>query len=127
MGKAGRYNIYIEQGSDFERYVFLKKLDDSAIDLTGDTFVGQIRSKVTDPAAITQFRFDVADQTDPDLVGRVKMYLTAEDTLIFPMGRAPDQRRLIKKFVYDVVRVRADGSKMRILEGTIEVSAGVSR
>lgn len=115
--KAGKLNLYIEQGATF-LIPFVYKEDGIPVDLTGVTAAAQFREKVSSLAPV------ISLTSEPDggleivpLEGKIVMTISAEIT------------KALKAYggVWDMLLTMADGSKVRILNGRFEVSRGVTR
>lgn len=109
---AGKLNLYIEQGASWARTLTITD-NGSPKNLTGHTFRGQIRRKVTDVDPQESFNFSIVSA----VAGTVNMSLSATETASIDAVNG----------VYDVEMVSPDLSVTRILEGTVFVSPNVTR
>lgn len=109
---AGRLNLYLEQGASWARTLTISD-GASPKNLTGYTFRGQIRRRVTDVDPQESFNFSIVNAA----AGTVNMFLSATETATIDAVNS----------VYDVEMVAPDSSVTRILEGTVFVSPNVTR
>lgn len=123
MAKAGTADLYIEQGATFSQDVTLKNSDNTAFDLTGATFEGQIRPTPESPEKLAEFTAVIVG--DPTL-GVANLSLSADLTKKLPVKPSGGAVKKTSKLAYDLYMTQ--GSVVtRLLEGTIEVSPSVSR
>lgn len=111
---AGKYNITIEQGSDFVLQMQVKdSVTKAVVDLSGCTARGMIREKFTDLTPLATFTFTAGDLTQ----GQFSMSLThvTTTTLTFAKG------------VYDIELVYPSGLVDRILQGNAVLSLEVTK
>lgn len=117
---AGRYDLYIDQGSTFTRSFIYKDANGVPIDITGHTASLMIRSSHN--ASGTPIYDDTAAAgtltipTGTD--GRIELTMTDEDTAAFP---APVNA------VWDLELTTAGGVVSRIVEGAVIISPNVTR
>lgn len=124
---AAEYNFIIEQGSTFTKTFTLTDSLAAPIDLTGQTFRGQIRELTSSPTATVAFTFVLATQSGPTL-GKFTMSLTAAQTAALPSETQTSTTRKDKKFVYDVERVLSDGITVeRMFQGIVTVNPEATR
>lgn len=115
---ANELNLTIEQGSTFENLITFKDGDLVPIDVTSWTIVGQIRKTWDAANIIKSFTFTKANQiTSP---GQVTMSLTDTETTAIPATER------ITEYVYDV-EATISGKKFRLMQGTVYLSAEVTR
>lgn len=105
-------NLNVDQGTSFNVYVDLEDASGDVFDLTGFTVSAQIRKTYSSLTAIN-FSASIFNATD----GVISLSLTDEQTSNMKPGR----------YVYDVEVVSVGGSVSRVLEGQVEVFAGVTR
>ena len=108
---AATYNIIIEQHADFGRGFQLKE-DDVVLDLTGYSFVAQLRERTQSNTAY-DFTVTVLDEAQ----GLINMAMTDTLTATIPAG----------DYVYDLVMINDNDERTRLLQGMAEVTAGVTR
>jgi hypothetical protein len=109
---AAKYNITIEQGTDFARQMTFKTSAGVAIDVSGDTFSGKIRTSYTAVSELVSFTFDVTQAS----AGIVSFTLTDTQTIALPSTVDIDP------YVYDIERVMATyGTVSRVLKGKVKV------
>jgi uncharacterized membrane protein YkoI len=107
------HDIEIQQGSTYSKTLTLKDDSDVVINITNDTFRGQVRKHHTSTDAQATFTFSITDGTN----GIVVWSLTPTQTSDMTSG----------KLVYDVEWVKQDGTVTRILEGIADTTAEVTR
>lgn len=108
---AAKYDIIIEQYSDFARG-FSLTTGGLAIDLTDHTFTAQLRIRESSEESF-DFNIEVVDA----LQGLINMTMSDTITGTIKSGY----------YFYDVIMNTPDGDKIRILEGEAKVDAGVTR
>lgn len=122
---AGRLNLTIEQGTDWERRFVWKGPDQVAIDTTGYEAVAQIRETLESATVIlelstTNGRIEVG-LTDPDYFSgavHTRLVLTSVETADLPQrGQA----------TYDLLLTSPGGSAKRLLQGSVFWSGAVTR
>lgn len=104
---AGVLDLPIEQYSKFNR-VFTYSIDGVLVDLTGYTFIAQIR----DLEDRLQVSFTC---TGGGALGTIEIELTSAQTARLKTGR------------WDLVLIPSGGEPSRLLMGAITISPGVSR
>jgi hypothetical protein len=110
---AGKYNIEIDQGSDFALDVTVKE-DGSAKDLTGYSARSQMRAKKSDASAAASFTCTVTDAAN----GILKMELSNSTSSNMTAGR----------YFYDLeIYTSGDAIVKRILEGEVNIDREVTR
>lgn len=110
---AGRYDIIIDQGSDFS-FDFIYKEDGSAKDLTGYLGRGQMRPKKSSETLTGTF---VVTITTP-AAGAVTVSMSNSVNKLIAAG----------KYYYDIeLYTAADAIVNRILEGEVLVTTEVTR
>jgi len=105
-------NLTIQQGASFAFEFTLSNADGSPRDLTDIEIASKMRKAYASPNATT---FTVHTPSPEE--GTIKLTLTREETLAIREGR----------YVYDVVVLDLDGEDVRVLEGIVSVTPGVTR
>ena len=106
-------NLFVDCGSDYEKTIPLKQSNGNPIDLTGYTFLSQLRRHYTDTVA---YNFTVTASGSPTL-GVIKMAMAASVSETIPAGR----------YVYDVLAINGTtGAQVRLLEGVVDVTPRVT-
>ena len=123
---AAILNLSMEQGASFFRKLTFKDKDGNRIDLTGNSYSGQVRTATGQATTIASFTFVLADQTNPATKGDVDMKLSSIQTAGFPMKIQKNAERTTEKFAYDVEVTYPDSTKDRVLQGIIEMSPEVT-
>lgn len=118
---AALLDLTLEQGADFSRHV-IYKVGGTPLDLTDYTLQGQVREKPSSPTVLASFSFsfDV-----PRSTGGFTMSMAASASNAIPVGDEADMS--INRFYYDVLLITPDDKPMRILQGRLTVSPGVTR
>lgn len=110
---AAYTDLYIDQGADFETTLDLVADDGTPINLSGYSFISQIRKSYYSANATANIAVVVTDSAN----GNTKLTLDSANTAnIFP-GR----------YVYDVLMKDVANTTSKIVEGIITVNPGVSR
>jgi hypothetical protein len=104
-------------GADYTYGVTLKDGSNAAIDLTNCTLASQIRLTQGSATALATFSVTVTNAAQ----GKATLALSASATASLPATPADNYWK------HDVLLTRADGVKIRILEGDVEVDAAVTR
>lgn len=120
---AGKLDLSIEQGATFKRKLIFTSATNVPIDLTGDSFAGQIRSSASNPTIIISFTCTITNPT----AGEVEITLTATETSSIPVRASTSPEKESTTYAYDIERTLAGGSKQRVLEGLANVSPEVTR
>ncbi len=105
-------NLTVDQGATFNAQIDITDDSGNAQNLTGYSVAGQIR-KTYDSTTFTAFSASVSNATG----GTITISLTATQTNALAAGR----------YVYDVEITSGGGVVTRVLEGQVEVTAGVTR
>jgi hypothetical protein len=123
MMAAGKLNILIEQGATFKRKLVFKDSSNVAIDLTGDSFAGQVRKSASDPTIIATFTCTITNASG----GEVEISLTDAQTSAIPVETSSSPEREVTEYAYDIERTISGGTKQRVLEGIASVSPEVTK
>jgi ribosome-binding ATPase YchF (GTP1/OBG family) len=107
------HDITIEQGATFAKTLTITGDNDVAINISNDSFRGQVRKKHSSTDIEATFAFTIADGAN----GVVAWSLTDTQTAAMGNGR----------FVYDLEWVKADGTVVRLLEGVADTTPEVTR
>ena len=110
---SGKLDIVIEQGADFERTVQIKDKDGTVVDITGDTFNGDIRKRHNSATQTEDFSISIADAAN----GKITVSISNSQTSAMEAG----------EYVYDILWTPAFAKSIRLLEGIATVSPGVTR
>ena len=101
------YDISLKQGETWSKVLTLKDDNDSVINVTNDTFRGQVRKHHSSTDIQATFTFTITDGTN----GVVAWTLSATDSAACSSGN----------LVYDIEWVKQNGDVTRILEGLAEI------
>jgi hypothetical protein len=107
------HDITIQQGATFAKTLTITDDSDVAINISSDTFRGQVRKKHSSTDTEASFTCTITDGAN----GIVSWSLSATDTAAMGSG----------KFYYDVEWVKADGTVVRLLEGVADTTPEVTR
>ena len=105
-------NLYVDQGSDFTITLSLTDSVDDALNLTGSSFLAQVRKSHASSTVKATFT-----TTNDGNGGNLTIKLTDVQTAALEAGR----------YVYDVMQTASDGIKTRLIEGQLLVTPSVSR
>jgi hypothetical protein len=112
---AGELNLTVEQGTTFSQ-TLTWKIDGTAVNLTGYTARMQARDDVTSSATILSLT-QSAGLTLGGVAGTIIIALTATQTAALVAGN----------YVYDLELASSGGVVTRLVQGTLAVSAEVTR
>jgi hypothetical protein len=110
---AGKANIEVDQGADFETTITVRDTNDVLKDLTNHTGYGQIRKHYTSTTAVN---FTITFE-NPRTAGQVTLSLTRAQTAAMEAGR----------YVYDVELTDEDDFRTRLVEGILTVLPQVTK
>jgi len=111
---SGSLDLTIEQGATFSRVITIKDNSNVAVDITSDTFAGQVRKRHQSASTEAAFSFTITDAAN----GEVTATISSTDTAAMTPG----------DFVYDIEWTQAsDSSVTRLLEGVARVTPQVTR
>lgn len=120
------YNFTVGQGEDWTLDVNMKDDSGSLLDLTGYSYAGQMRDAYDSSIVIAVFTFTIANQFTNK--GRVTFSLTHEQTQQIPLPASTgSQKKPTKDYLYDIIETDAFGKVQRILEGSVTVTAGITK
>jgi hypothetical protein len=113
MARVPKRNIRIRRGDTYTHTV--TEYDDTGTlsNLTGNTFLIQMRSDSESATVVATFTIALVDPTN----GSWEFSLTATQTAAIPLG----------VYFYDVQRTYSDGTVHTRFEGEVEVEADISR
>lgn len=119
---AANYNMVVNQGEDFIIKLLIKDESGVPVDISNDTFQGQIRERYDSPNVAASFSFEFGQNT-----GEVYVKLSNTVTAAIPVqASSQSNKRPSTEFVYDIEQTKS-GIKTRILEGIVAVSANVTK
>ena len=108
---AIKANIIIDQGTDFSALVDVSTSTNTVYDLTGYTVAGQMRKNYSSTSATT---FGCSHN---GVLGQISITLSNAITdALSPV-----------RYLYDIEITSAGGSKSRVVQGTVTVTAGMTR
>lgn len=105
-------NLYVDQGSIFSSEFVVKQDDGSVADLSGYSARGKIKKSYSSASGV-----DMNAVVNSPINGKISVLLTAETT----SGMKPGC------YVYDVVVDNSNGTVIRVVEGILVVTPGVTQ
>ena len=105
-------NLFVDQGIDFSISIALTDSTNSALNLTGSSFLAQIRKSHGSSTVKGPF-----PASHDGTGGNLTLSLTDVQTAAIEAGR----------YVYDVLQTDASGDKTRLMEGQLIMTPSVSR
>lgn len=109
---SGKLDLTIEQGATFSRTITIKDASNVVVDISTDTFEGQVRKRHQSGTTEASFTMTVTDGPN----GEVTATISATDTAAMDAG----------DHVYDI-EWTSGSTVTRLLEGTATVTPGVTR
>ena len=109
---SGKLDITVEQGATFSRTITIKDASNTAVNISSDTFAGQIRKRHQSAATQAAFSFTITDGAN----GEVTATISNTNTSSMDPG----------DFVYDI-EWTSGSTVTRLLEGTATVTPEVTR
>lgn len=109
---SGKLDLTIEQGSTFSRTITIKDSSNVVVDISTDTFAGQVRKRHQSGTVEASFTFTITDGAN----GEVTATISATDTASMDPG----------DFVYDI-EWTSGSTVTRLLEGVATVTPEVTR
>lgn len=122
---AANLDLTIEQGTTFKRVLTIRDSLNALIDLTGETFRGQIRKTPSSTTVAATFTCVLKNQVTNK--GEVEISISAAETSLIPLAATSKPLIITENFVYNIERVKADGTVLRLLEGLAIVSPEVAK
>jgi hypothetical protein len=110
---SGKLDLTIEQGATFSRTITIKDASNVAVDISSDTFAGQIRKRHQSGTVEANFSFSITDGPN----GEVTATISATDTAAMDTG----------EFVYDIEWTNTGTNVVRLLEGIATITPEVTR
>lgn len=111
------HKLTIYQGTTFTETVEIKIAVGVPEDLTGSTFLLQIRDYKFSP----DYRISATDTNGLLDISRVEGIITIK------LPPSETSKLVIKQGVYDLIQTKVNGEKYKIIYGSIEVIFGVSK
>jgi hypothetical protein len=109
---SGKLDLTIEQGATFSRTITIKDAQNTAVDISTDTFAGQVRKRHQSDTVEATMSFTITDGAN----GEVTATISATDTAAMDAG----------DFVYDI-EWTSGSTVVRLLEGTATITPEVTR
>ena len=109
---SGYLDLQINQGATFKRVITIANTDGTPLNITSNTFRGQIRKRYTSTDVLATFTCTVTDAFG----GKLSIDLTDAETSAIPAGH----------WVYDIEWVNG-ADVARLLEGQAITTAEVTR
>jgi hypothetical protein len=120
--RAAEYNFDYDQGTTLSFLITYQDNLENPIDLTGYTFAGQIRRRITDADVLGNLVVTAEDAE----AGQIRVTVLPE-TLVGVSFRGVESFRTLTPLVYDVEITSPSGDVTRLINGTIRVSPEVTR
>ncbi len=108
---AIKANLVVDQGSSFSATIDVASADGTVFNLTGYTVAAQMRKNYTSSTAVT------FSSTHNGTGGAITLALLPAVTAVIEPGR----------YLYDVEVTSTGGSIIRIVEGVVTVTPGMTR
>ena len=108
---AIKANIIIDQGTDFSALIDVETSSSTVYDLTGFTVQAQMRKNYSSTSATT---FTCSHN---GALGQISMNLDKTVTTLLEPGR----------YLYDIEITSSGGQAIRVVEGTVTVTPGMTR
>lgn len=115
---AGKHDIVIEQGATFRRVITWKDSAGTPINLTGYTAKMQVRERVRDSDVVLECSTANGRITLGGSAGTIT--IVAQDEVTALLAEMP-------KAVYDLELTSSGGEVTRLLRGSVEIVAEVTR
>jgi hypothetical protein len=109
---SGYLDLTINQGTTFKRLITIADVNNAPVNITNNTFRGQIRRRATSEEILAEFTCIVVNPAE----GKLTINLTDTQTSAIPAG----------EWVYDVEWINGL-DVARLLEGTALTTAEVTR
>jgi hypothetical protein len=122
---AGRYDMNIDQGSDYRITLTIKDELGAAINLTGQVFSGQIRRTASDVVILASFTFNVLPQAGLTL-GQVEVLLPGVTSSSIPVATSKSATRTPTIYCYDIEST-SFGVTTRWIEGLVTINPEVTK
>lgn len=115
---SAHYGIIFDKGADFDLYLVFENGEGVVVDMAGSSIVMQVRDGYDGPL-IDELSTENGRVAFADVQGRKGLHLSfpAAVSAAWQAGR----------FVYDILRIEADGSRARLLEGPLTARPEVTR
>ena len=109
---SGKLDLIIEQGATFSRVITIKNSSNVAVNISTDSFAGQVRKRHQSGTKVADFDFSITDGAN----GEVTATISHANTTTMDTG----------DFVYDI-EWTSGSTVTRLLEGTATVTPEVTR
>tara|TARA_R110002167_G_scaffold27065_1_gene92421 strand:- start:424 stop:759 length:336 start_codon:yes stop_codon:yes gene_type:complete len=110
---SAKYDFDMDQGATFNRSLTLKDDNGDVVNITNNTFAGQIRTSALSGTVAGTFAFTIVNGSG----GIFNWKMTATNTAALPAQQC----------VYDVEMTQANGDVVRLLEGFVNIKSNVTR
>ncbi len=125
---AGRANLEVDQGADFNFSMQILDCSENPVNLTSYTFLAQIKKNFSDTDPTASIANSVPDQTVEANVGIVNFSLSKTVSTAMPVDPPKDSVREPTIYIYDIFMTTPGdaGITERILEGALILSHKVT-
>ena len=113
-----KLNLKIYQRATFRRRIVWKDGRSRPVNLTGYTARLQIRESASSPAVLLELSTSNGRINLTPTAGIIELYVSDEDTTAITSW---------SKAVYDLLMFASNGEQIRLLEGNVTVSPGVTQ
>lgn len=110
---AAYAELTLDQGTDYAGHIVLTNDDGTPLDISGSTFLCQVRKSYYSANVTANLIMTIADAAN----GNVRLTLDAANTANIKAGR----------YLYDIKRTDANNAVTRLIEGIITVTPQVSQ
>lgn len=114
------YDFNMNQGDDYRLQVQLKYDDDTPMNISGYEFKCRVRESAEDDNFIVEAEPNIISETE----GIVEFHFRDEDTS--QIDTTGNDYSELNKYTYDILMKNPDGEVLRVLNGYVFVSPGVS-
>ena len=118
---AGPYDLFINQGEDFEQFFQWQLADCEPVNLTGYAAKCQLRIDAQNTNVVAEVNVKITDAIN----GRFSLSMTSQQTAAIPTDGV--SYRDTKRYVYDVKMSSASGIVYRVINGYANVSPEVTK
>lgn len=110
---SAKYDLTLYQGATFNRTLEIKDSNSAAVNITGYTFAGQVRTSAHSSTVAGTFAVAIGNAA----AGRITWEMSATNSALVPAQQC----------VYDLEMTKTNGDVVRLLEGFVDVKANVTR
>lgn len=125
---AGRLDILVEQGADFDYPLLYSDANGVAIDLTGYTARMKVKKSLDAVGVEVDLTTENGGIVIDGFLGEVRLKMTALETagLVIDLSVQNLRVPLVEHWLYDLELIDVSGVVTRLVEGVFSVSGGVT-